>query len=78
MIIRENGILFFNIRGSYPKIDPDKITGEDREYGVVAAVKVLEGFGFIKCQNRDSRMFFHCSELVDSQHRIKMSDEVWK
>lgn len=21
-------------------------------------------------------MFFHCSELIDSQHRIKMSDEV--
>lgn len=50
--------------------------GESREFGVVAAVKVLEGFGFIKCQSRDSRMFFHCSELVDSAHRIKMSDEV--
>ena len=37
---------------------------------------VLEGFGFIKCQSRDSRMFFHCSELIDSTHRIKMSDEV--
>jgi len=49
---------------------------EQRECGVVAAVKVLEGFGFIKCQSRDSRMFFHCSELIDSQHRIKMSDEV--
>jgi cold shock CspA family protein len=47
-----------------------------RECGVVAAVKVLEGFGFIKCQSRDSRMFFHCSELIDSTHRIKMSDEV--
>ena len=36
----------------------------------------MEGFGFIKCQSRDSRMFFHCSELIDSTHRIKMSDEV--
>jgi len=50
--------------------------GEVREYGVVAAVKVLEGFGFIKCQQRDNRMFFHCSELIDATHRIKMSDEV--
>jgi cold shock CspA family protein len=50
--------------------------GEERECGVVAAVKVLEGFGFIKCQSRDSRMFFHCSELIDAAHRIKMSDEV--
>lgn len=49
---------------------------EERECGVVAAVKVLEGFGFIKCQSRDSRMFFHCSELINSEHRIKMSDEV--
>jgi len=49
---------------------------EERECGVVAAVKVLEGFGFIKCQSRDSRMFFHCSELIDAAHRIKMSDEV--
>ena len=60
-------------------IDIDKITattGEVREFGVVAAVKVLEGFGFLKGQQRDSRMFFHCSELIDSAHRIKMSDEV--
>jgi len=58
-------------------LDRTKEHSEDkRECGVVAAVKVLEGFGFIKCQSRDSRMFFHCSELIDSTHRIKMSDEV--
>jgi len=58
-------------------LDRTKEQSEDkRECGVVAAVKVLEGFGFIKCQSRDSRMFFHCSELIDSTHRIKMSDEV--
>lgn len=58
-------------------LERTKEKSEDkRECGVVAAVKVLEGFGFIKCQSRDSRMFFHCSELIDSTHRIKMSDEV--
>ncbi|CAG5102255.1 Oidioi.mRNA.OKI2018_I69.chr1.g215.t1.cds [Oikopleura dioica] len=49
---------------------------EERETGIVAAVKVLEGFGFIKCQSRENRMFFHCSEIIDAQHRVKMSDEV--
>ena len=31
--------------------------------GTVAAVK--EGFGFIKCVDRDARMFFHFSEMLD-------------
>ena len=32
--------------------------------GVVASLK--EGFGFIRCCDRDARMFFHFSELLDS------------
>lgn len=58
---------------------------EDREQGIVAAVK--DGFGFIKREkssrrdNNDSRMFFHSSELLDKfavsgRRRIKMGDEV--
>ncbi|XP_070535883.1 cold shock domain-containing protein E1-like [Ptychodera flava] len=47
---------------------------EKRENGIVAAVK--EGFGFIKCVDRDARMFFHFSELLKSAHEIKISDEV--
>nr|XP_006811185.1 PREDICTED: cold shock domain-containing protein E1-like [Saccoglossus kowalevskii] len=47
---------------------------EKRESGIIAAVK--EGFGFIKCVDRDARMFFHFSELLDPSHEIKISDEV--
>jgi len=58
-------------------IDTTKVEkNEEREIGIVAAVKVLEGFGFIKCQSRENRMFFHCSEIIDAEHRVKMSDEV--
>ena len=32
--------------------------------GVIASLK--EGFGFIRCCDRDARMFFHFSELMDS------------
>ena len=31
---------------------------------IVASLK--EGFGFIKCCDRDARMFFHYSALLDS------------
>nr|XP_002127595.1 cold shock domain-containing protein E1-like [Ciona intestinalis] len=47
---------------------------EKREQGIVAAVK--EGFGFIKCVERDSRLFFHCCEMLDPTHHVRMSDEV--
>jgi len=50
------------------------ISKEKRENGIVAAVK--EGFGFIKCVERESRLFFHCCELLDPRHHIRMSDEV--
>lgn len=48
--------------------------GEIREMGVVVSLK--EGFGFIKCCDRDARMFFHYSELLDSAHQIQVGDEV--
>lgn len=51
-----------------------EVSGEKRERGIVAAVK--EGFGFIKCLERDSRLFFHCCELLDPNHNVRMSDEV--
>lgn len=47
---------------------------EEREMGVVVAVK--EGFGFIKCQNRETRMFFHFSELIDQSRKVQYNDEV--
>ncbi|XP_033109405.1 cold shock domain-containing protein E1-like [Anneissia japonica] len=46
---------------------------ESREMGVVAAIK--EGFGFIKCVNREPRMFFHFSELLEPGD-LHISDEV--
>uniref|UniRef100_H2Z8A0 CSD domain-containing protein n=1 Tax=Ciona savignyi TaxID=51511 RepID=H2Z8A0_CIOSA len=50
------------------------VSKEKREQGIVAAVK--EGFGFIKCVERDSRLFFHCCEMLDPAHHVRMSDEV--
>lgn len=47
---------------------------ETREMGVVASLK--EGFGFIRCCDRDARMFFHFSELLDSGHQVQVGDEV--
>ncbi|KAJ7393843.1 Cold shock domain-containing protein E1 [Desmophyllum pertusum] len=52
--------------------EPDD--GEPREMGVVVSLK--DGFGFIKCCDRDARMFFHYSELLDSAHQIQVADEV--
>ncbi|XP_071788144.1 cold shock domain-containing protein E1-like [Asterias amurensis] len=47
---------------------------EVRETGIIAAVK--EGFGFIKCVDRDARMFFHFNEMLHSEGDIHISDEV--
>ena len=41
-------------------VDP----AEKREQGVIASVK--EGFGFIKCADRDTQLFFHFSEVLDA------------
>lgn len=34
-----------------------------------------DGFGFIKCVDRDARMFFHFSEIMDG-NQLHISDEV--
>ena len=31
--------------------------------GIIAAVR--DGFGFIRCAQRDARMFFHFNEVID-------------
>lgn len=41
--------------------------------GVIAAMR--DGFGFIKCVDRDARMFFHFSEVLDG-NQLHISDEV--
>ncbi|GCC36447.1 hypothetical protein chiPu_0014941 [Chiloscyllium punctatum] len=53
--------------------DSFELTGETREMGVIAAMR--DGFGFIKCVDRDARMFFHFSEIMDSL-QLHISDEV--
>ena len=42
--------------------------------GTVVSVK--EGYGFIQCAERDARMFFHFSEILDPKVETKIQDEV--
>ena len=37
--------------------------GGGREKGIVAALR--DGFGFIRCMERNMRMFFHFNEVID-------------
>ncbi|XP_074537079.1 cold shock domain-containing protein E1 isoform X2 [Halichoeres trimaculatus] len=55
----------------YP--DTFNFTKESREMGVIAAIR--DGFGFIKCVDRDARMFFHFSEVLE-ESQLHISDEV--
>lgn len=43
----------------------------DREEGIVGTLK--DGFGFIKCAQRDTRLFFHFSELIDPDSIVDIS-----
>jgi len=50
------------------------VSGERREQGVVAALK--EGFGFLRCTERDTRLFFHFNEVLDVDCEISVGEEV--
>lgn len=50
------------------------VSGEKRETGVVAALK--EGYGFIRCAERDARVFFHFSEVITLDEEIDVNTEV--
>ncbi|KAK8742384.1 hypothetical protein OTU49_001837, partial [Cherax quadricarinatus] len=54
--------------------DSFNVSGEKREHGVIAALK--DGYGFIKCADRDARLFFHYNELLDPENEIAINDEV--
>lgn len=41
-----------------------QVSGEKREQGVVASLK--EGFGFLRCVERNIRLFFHFTEVLDT------------
>ncbi|KAH1003441.1 cold shock domain-containing protein E1 [Dendroctonus ponderosae] len=50
-------------------------SGEKREQGVVASLK--DGFGFLKCVDREARLFFHFNEILDVNHtnNLQVGDE---
>ncbi|GLH03657.1 Uncharacterized protein GBIM_09526 [Gryllus bimaculatus] len=50
------------------------MSGERREQGVVLCLK--EGFGFLRCVERDTRLFFHFNEVLDVDREINVHDEV--
>jgi cold shock CspA family protein len=50
------------------------VSGERREQGVIAARK--DGFGFLRCTDRDTRLFFHFNEVLDVDREICVGDEV--
>ncbi|EMP35998.1 Cold shock domain-containing protein E1 [Chelonia mydas] len=56
--------------GTVTKVIP-KVPNKNQ--GVIAAMR--DGFGFIKCVDRDARMFFHFSEILDG-NQLHISDEV--
>ncbi|XP_049798939.1 LOW QUALITY PROTEIN: cold shock domain-containing protein E1-like, partial [Schistocerca nitens] len=50
------------------------VSGERREQGVVASLK--DGFGFLRCVERDARLFIHFNEVLDVDREICINDEV--
>ncbi|ESN92067.1 hypothetical protein HELRODRAFT_104068 [Helobdella robusta] len=50
------------------------VTKEKREKGFVTTLK--EGFGFIRCVDREARMFFHFSELLNTNQEVRVQDEL--
>jgi len=42
--------------------------------GIIATVK--DAFGFIRCAEQDTRMFFHFSEMMEPEREIKKGEEV--
>ncbi|XP_034103785.1 cold shock domain-containing protein E1 [Drosophila albomicans] len=51
-----------------------KVSGEKREQGTIASLK--EGFGFLRCVERQPRLFFHFTEVLDTSREIDVNDEV--
>lgn len=49
------------------------VSGERREQGVVASIK--DGFGFLRCVERDLRLFFHFNEVLDVDTEVQVGDE---
>lgn len=54
--------------------DTFKVNTEKRESGLIATLK--DGFGFIRCADREARMFFHFSEMMETEREPKVQDDV--
>ncbi|XP_026315567.1 cold shock domain-containing protein E1 isoform X2 [Hyposmocoma kahamanoa] len=50
------------------------VSGERREQGVVCSLR--EGFGFIRCVEREQTMFFHFAEVLRLGRELSVGDEV--
>ncbi|XP_026762174.1 cold shock domain-containing protein E1 [Galleria mellonella] len=50
------------------------VSGERREQGVVCSLR--DGFGFIRCVDREQNMFFHFAEVLRLGHKLSVGDEV--
>jgi cold shock CspA family protein len=50
------------------------VSGERREQGTIQTLK--DGFGFIRCVDREPRLFFHFNEVLDVDREISINDEV--
>jgi cold shock CspA family protein len=50
-----------------------QVSDERREQGTIQSLK--EGFGFMRCAERDGRMFFHFSEWLDVKRPQEVGDE---
>jgi len=51
------------------------VSGERREEGVIEQI-CKEGYGYITCAERDTRVFFRLPELLDYDRTPKISDDV--
>lgn len=49
------------------------VSGERREQGVVVSLK--EGFGFLRCVDREPRLFFRFNEILDVDREVQVGDE---
>ncbi|XP_026738767.1 cold shock domain-containing protein E1 [Trichoplusia ni] len=50
------------------------VSGERREQGVVCSLR--DGFGFIRCVEREQTMFFHFAEVLRLGQELSVGDEV--
>lgn len=47
------------------------VSGEKREQGVVSSKK--DGYGFLRCVDRELKIFFHFNEVLDSEREIQVN-----